>query len=109
MLVLGGLAAGLLLLVFTLLFGQNPKCSRTPLPRLHRLLLSAGQLCSAAARRACGRRGPACLHAASELCCQRSNPTVQLLFVGLLGGCYWIFWSSIFPVQQHPCRRLFSR
>ena len=137
---LGGCAAGLLLLVVTLLCGQNPTFSRTPLPRLHRLLLAAGGKlgnavgcallapvfaagsldsgwkhhlitkrapptrlrCRAAARQACGRPGGACLHATGELCCERSNPAVQLLFVGLLGGCYWLFWSSIFPLLPLP-------
>lgn len=140
MLMLGGCAAGLLLLVVTLLCGQNPTFSRTPLPRLHRLLLAAGGKlgnavgcallapvfaagsldsgrkhhlitkrapptrlrCRAAARQACGRHGGACLHATGELCCERSNPAVQLLFVGLLGGCYWLFWSSIFPLLPLP-------
>lgn len=49
-----------------------------------------------------GQRATDLLHSAGELCCERSNPTVQLLFLVLLVGCYWMFVDYIFPMLPLP-------
>lgn len=54
------------------------------------------------ARRACGQRGARALAAAGELCCERSNPAVQLLFAVLFGGCYWGYCRYVFPLLPLP-------
>ena len=84
--------AAMLLVIAALLFGQNPSFARTPLPRLH-WLLTCGL--GAAARRAGGGK-------LMKLCCERSNPAVQILFLALLGGCYAIFCAYVFPLLPQP-------
>ncbi|KAL4418925.1 hypothetical protein ABPG77_005219 [Micractinium sp. CCAP 211/92] len=101
--VLGAALAVLLLFIATLLFGQNPLLARTPLPRLHRLLTrTAPAAAASAARRLGGRRAASLLEAASRLCCERSNPAVQILFLVLLVGCYTLFYRTIFPMLPLP-------
>lgn len=53
--------------------------------------------CRAGTQRAGGRRGAAALERAGELCCERSNPAVQLLFLAMFVTCYSIFFVYIFP------------
>ncbi|EFN58137.1 hypothetical protein CHLNCDRAFT_57008 [Chlorella variabilis] len=93
----------LLLLIFTLIFGQSSLCDKTPLPRVH-FFITEGfcDVAEAAARRFCGRRGTALCHSAGELCFERSNPVVQILFVVLLAACYWAAWSYLFPMLPLP-------
>lgn len=101
--VLGAALAVLLLFIATLLFGQNPLLARTPLPRLHRLLTrTAPAAAASAARRLGGRRAASLLEAALRLCCERSNPAVQILFLVLLVGCYTLFYRTIFPMLPLP-------
>ncbi|KAL4444348.1 hypothetical protein ABPG75_012085 [Micractinium tetrahymenae] len=103
LLVLGAGLALLLLLIATLLFGQNPLLARTPLPRLHRLLTQAApSAAAAAARRLGGRRASSALAVASQLCCERSNPSVQVLFLVLLVGCYTLYFRTVFPMLPLP-------
>lgn len=101
--VLGAALALLLLLIATLLFGQNPMLAGTPLPRLHRLLTHAAPAAVAAAARCLGgRHASSALEAASRLCCERSNPTVQILFLVLLAGCYTLYCCTVFPMLPLP-------
>lgn len=100
---LGAALALLLLLIATLLFGQNPLLARTPLPRLHRLLTRAAPgAAAAAARRLGGRHAGPAMEAASQLCCERSNPAVQVLFLVLLVGCYATYFCTVFPMLPLP-------
>lgn len=96
----------LLILILTLLFGQNPLLARTPLPRLHRALVGGARGLAhgtaAAAGRLCGRRASAALDAAADLCCERSNPVVQALFLALLCACYAAFVAFVFPMLPQP-------
>lgn len=48
-------------------------------------------------QRAGGRRAAAALEHAGHLCCERSNPAVQLLFLAMFVTCYGIFFVYIFP------------
>ena len=48
-------------------------------------------------QRAGGRRAAAALEHAAQLCCERSNPAVQLLFLAMFVTCYGIFFVYIFP------------
>ena len=59
-------------------------------------------MCRAAVHRLGGPRATAGLHALGVLCCERSNPAVQLFFLALLGGSYWIFSTHIFPMLPLP-------
>lgn len=93
------LAGALLLVIVTLLFGQNPWLRHTPLPRLHRLLTSGP---GAALRRVGGGRAAHLLQRAGELCCERSNPAVQILFMSMLVGCYAVFFATVFPMLPLP-------
>ena len=100
LLVLAALWAGTLLLVIvTLLFGQNPSLQHTPLPRLHWVLTRGA---GAALSRAGGGRGADLLRRAGELCCERSNPAVQILFVAMVAGCYAVFYATVFPMLPLP-------
>lgn len=95
--------AGVLLLVVTLLFGQNPLFARTPLPWLHWLLTEG--LCdgaAAAAARLGGRRATNALEALAQLCCERSNPVVQLLFLTLVMVSFTVFARTVFPMLPLP-------
>lgn len=49
-----------------------------------------------------GRRLAACAQGTAALCFERRNPAVQLLFLCLLCGCYWLFCSSVFPMLPLP-------
>lgn len=98
LLVLGAWLCALLLIIFVLLFGQNAAFAHTPLPRLHWLVTQG--LCHAVrsgTQRAGGRRAAAALEHAGHLCCERSNPAVQLLFLAMFVTCYGIFFVYIFP------------
>lgn len=100
MLVVFGLwAAAMLLAIVTLLFGQNPAMAHTPLPKLHWLLTEG---LGASIRRAGGRHGTAALERAGQLCCERSNPTVQIIFIVLVVGCYSLFCAYVFPMLPLP-------
>lgn len=72
----------------------NPSSCRSP--------ARAARCRRSLARRCCGQRGPALLATVAELCCERSNPAVQVLFLALLGSCLWAYCRFIFPLLPLP-------
>lgn len=80
---------------------------------------SPRMLRAAAARSGRTRRAAACRWAAAqlpgahaggctwlarleELCCERSNPAVQVFFAVLLGACYWVYVREVFSMLPLP-------
>lgn len=51
----------------------------------------------AGTQRAGGRRAAAAFERAGQLCCERRNPAVQLLFLAMFVTCYAVFFVCIFP------------
>ena len=46
--------------------------------------------------RLCGERGKRALDASFSACCQRYNPTLQLLYLSLLATGYYLYCLEIF-------------
>ena len=54
---------------------------------------------------ACGERGERCMDRTSELCCERRNPALQLVYVAILGVTYHLYARDVFallPTQHAP-------
>ena len=52
--------------------------------------------------RLCGERGGGALDAAFTACCQRYNPTLQLLYLSLLATGYYLYCLEIFARLPQP-------
>lgn len=46
----------------------------------------------------CGKRGQRCLDTSNELCCERRNPFLQLVYVLILGGSYYAYTNGVFAL-----------
>ena len=45
-----------------------------------------------------GERGERCLDRTSDLLCERRNPVLQLLYVLIVGGSYYVYVNSVFSL-----------
>lgn len=55
-------------------------------------------LCSYTLVKVCGRRGLSCLTSVESVCCERANPFGQLIYLALLGTCYYAYVEYVFPL-----------
>jgi hypothetical protein len=95
--------AGIVFFIVVFLFGELPLFAGTPLPYLQWLISAAP--CEAlcwAVNRTCGARGAWALDAAFAVCFQRYNPTLQLLYLGLVFCGYYIYCSEVFALLPQP-------
>ncbi|KAF8061172.1 PAT17 [Scenedesmus sp. PABB004] len=83
-------------LVFVLLCGEAPLFAGTPVSWA-RWLLTEGWATGleAAVSRVCGERGLRALDAATECCCERRNPTLQVAYLGIMTGGYGLYWHHL--------------
>lgn len=92
---LGG--AALLLLI--LLFGESPMFFNTPLPKVHWLLTSGlieGLLW--VVEKVGGAAGLNAVDYVLEICCERSNPFLQVVYLVLISGGYYLYWGHVFAM-----------
>lgn len=89
--------------VFVMLFGEHEWFLSTPVSWAHWLITSG--MCQGiewAALKLCGEKGVRCLSGAETACCQKSNPTVQVLFIFLVISAYYCIWKEVFPMLPVP-------
>lgn len=46
----------------------------------------------------CGKHGERCLDRTIDLCCERRNPFLQLVYVLILGGSYYAYTGAVFAL-----------
>ncbi|KAJ6826303.1 putative protein S-acyltransferase 17 isoform X2 [Iris pallida] len=86
-----------LLVVISFLCGQWPIFQGTFVERIHRFLTyGAYDYFLRGVVLVCGPRGRNAFLTVEDYCCERPNPILQLLYLGILGGTYYIISSTSF-------------
>ncbi|CAN1348029.1 Probable protein S-acyltransferase 17 [Linum perenne] len=86
-----------LLVVISFLCGQWPIFQGTFIERFHRFLtFGAYDYFQRAVGAVCGSRGTDFVYSVEFFCCDRPNPILQILYLAIIGGIYYMIASSCF-------------
>ncbi|XP_050220674.1 probable protein S-acyltransferase 17 [Mercurialis annua] len=86
-----------LLIVISFLFGQWPIFQGTPIERIHYFLTFGGyDYFLRFVGAVCGSKGTNSVLSIEHYCCDRPNPTLQIIYVAIIGFTYYFIATSSF-------------
>ncbi|PNW86524.1 hypothetical protein CHLRE_02g090100v5 [Chlamydomonas reinhardtii] len=86
-----------------LLFGESPVFRNTPIASLHWFVTQGifdglGWIVA----KTCGARGARALDSVYLTCCERPNAALQVAYLAMVLGGYWLYWNNLFSLLPNP-------
>ena len=100
-----GVAVGIGFLLYVLMFGAS---STGVIGKLHNWMCGCYCL-RPITRRLCGPKCQRALQRAEDVCCYRPNPLLQLFYVALMAGGFYLFYNKSLPLVPNPRLHIIHR
>ncbi|CAD7701821.1 unnamed protein product, partial [Ostreobium quekettii] len=90
-------------LLLIMLFGESPAFIGTPVAWCHYAITTWP--CDAAqwlVAKCFGRRGERAFEDVADCCCESSNPALQIMYLLIMGGSYYLYLTHLFVLLPSP-------